>query len=525
MPEPSPSLAAVGMTLDHASGVPLSRQIYQRIRAAILSGQLGPGLRLPSSRRLAAELGVSRTTTLAAYERLRDEGYLDGRVGAGTTVAFLTDLGATGRGTTGRGATGRGTTDVDAGRAGARRSPATRRPRLSRQGAGLTGIRWRMPVAMAAPGSGPAAFPVGRPAFDAFPAELWSKVVARRARRSIGALLRYQHPAGYGPLREAIAAYVGMARGVRCTPEQVLVVSGAQAGLSLVARLLLDPGDPAWVEDPGYYGARGAIVAAGGVPSPAPVDADGLDVDAARRRAPLARLAYVTPSHQFPLGVTMSLPRRLALLEWARTADAYVVEDDYDSEYRYVGKPLPSLQGLDADGRVLYVGSFSKVLFPALRIGYVVVPEDLVEPFVTGHRFAAIHVPALEQAALADFIAAGHFARHIRRMRALYAERGATLVDAIRRELGGLVSVAPARAGLHLIGWLAGGTADEPAALRAAAHGVDTQPLSAHAIEPYGRPGLLLGYAATPAPDIVAGVRSLAAALNVTPSGGAVSSR
>jgi GntR family transcriptional regulator/MocR family aminotransferase len=493
VPEQSPSLAAVGMTLDHASGVPLSRQIYHRIRAAILSGQLGPGLRLPSSRRLAAELGVSRTTTLAAYERLRDEGYLDGRVGSGTTVAILRDLSPD--------------------RPAARRSPARRRPRLSRQGTELTGVRWRMPLAMAAPGSGPAAFPVGRPAFDAFPAELWSKVVARRVRRSIGGLLRYQHPAGYGPLREAIAAYVGMARGVRCTPEQVLVVSGAQAGLSLAARLLLDPGDPAWVEDPGYYGARGAIVAAGAVPSPVPVDADGLDVEAGRHRAPLARIAYVTPSHQFPLGVTMSLPRRLALLDWARTADAYVVEDDYDSEYRYVGDPLPSLQGLDTDGRVVYVGSFSKVLFPALRIGYVIVPDDLVEPFLTGHRFAAIHVPALEQAALADFIGAGHFARHIRRMRALYAERGATLVDAIRRELGGVVSVAPARAGLHLIGWLPDGAADEPAALRAAAHGVDTQPLSAHAIEPYGRPGLLLGYAATPTPDIVAGVHRLAAAL------------
>jgi GntR family transcriptional regulator/MocR family aminotransferase len=408
------------------------------------------------------------------------------------------------------------------------RTPAaTRTPhRLSAQGTGLAGVRWRMrrvttdgpsPDPSSDPSPSPVAFPVGQPAFDAFPTELWGKVVARRARRSTGSLLRYQHPAGYRPLREAIAAYVGMARGVRCTPDQVLVVGGAQAGLSLTARLLLDPGDQAWMEDPGYYGARGAIVGAGATPVPVPIDGNGLDVIAAERRAPGARMAYVTPSHQFPLGVTMSLSRRLALLDWARTNGAYVVEDDYDSEYRYVGDPLPSLQGLDPAGRVIYVGSFSKVLFPALRIGYVIVPEELVDAFVTGHRFAAVHVASLEQAALADFIADGHFARHIRRMRALYAEREATLVRAVQQELDGLVSVQPARAGLHLIGWLPDGVDDESAAVRAAARGVETQPLSAHALEPCERPGLLLGYASTPGPEIIAGVHRLATALRPTP--------
>jgi GntR family transcriptional regulator / MocR family aminotransferase len=491
----SHSLAAAGIAVDRASGVPVSRQLYQRIRAAILSGQLAPGLRLPSSRQLAAELGVSRTTTLAAYERLRDEGYLDGRVGAGTTVANLPDLRP---------------------QSADRGTPAPRAPRLSTQGTRLAGIPWRMRQAMASPGAGPAAFPVGLPAFDAFPTELWSKVVARRARKSTGSLLRYQHPSGYRPLREAIAAYVGMARGVRCTPDHVLVVSGAQAGLSLTARLLLDPSDHAWMEDPGYYGARGAITAAGATPIPVPVDDDGLDVEAGRRRAPAARIAYVTPSHQFPLGVTMSLPRRLALLEWARTTGTYVVEDDYDSEYRYVGDPLPSLQGLDSTGRVIYIGSFSKVLFPALRIGYMIVPDELVDAFTAAHRFAAIHAPALEQAALTDFIAEGHFARHLRRMRALYAEREATLVDTVQQQLDGAVTVAPTHAGLHLIGWLPDGTDDEATATQAAAHGVDTQPLSAHAQDPYERPGLLLGYAATPNDEIITGVRHLAAALRVT---------
>jgi GntR family transcriptional regulator/MocR family aminotransferase len=489
------------MTLDRSSNTSLSRQIYDVVRAAILSGQLTPGLRLPSSRTLAAELGLSRSTTLTAYERLRDEGYLDGRVGAGTTVARLQipDPAAVGRAAVADGPT----------------------PRLSTQASNLARGRWawqpppdaRPAVPPEAAEARPSAFPVGQPALDAFPTDLWSTVVARRARRFSGPLLRYQHPAGYRPLREAIAAYLGMARGVRCTADQVIVVAGAQSGLSLAARVLLDPGDAAFVEDPGYYGARAAIVAAGARPIPVIVDAEGIDVEAARRSA-AAAVAYVTPSHQFPLGVTMSLPRRLALLAWARAAGMYIVEDDYDSEYRYVGDPLPSLQGLDSAGRVIYVGSFSKVLFPALRIGYIVVPDQLNEAFVTTARFAAFHVSTLEQAALTDFIADGHFARHIRRMRALYAQRGATLVNAIGQHLDGHVEVTAAHAGLHLIGWLRDGVDDARVAARAAAHGVEAQPLSAHAMQPYGRAGLLLGYAATPEPDIVAGVRRLAAALS-----------
>jgi len=495
MPPPrSPALAAIGMTLNRSTGVPVSRQIYQAIREAILSGQLGSGVRLPSSRALAAELGVSRTTTLYAYERLRDEGYLEGRVGAGTTVAFLRVPRAP---------------SVAPDTAGTR-------PRLSTQGARLAGIRWWTRGAETAEAR-PRAFPVGQPALDAFPTELWTRLLVRRSRRSSHALLNYQSPAGYRPLREAIAGYVGLARGVRCTPDQVIVVSGAQAALSLTARLLLDQGDDAWVEDPGYYGARGAIVSAGATPVPVPVDREGLDVDAGRRRAPGARLVYVTPSHQFPLGVVMSLPRRLALLEHARDAGTYIVEDDYDSEYRHVGDPLPSLQGLDSAGRVIYVGSFSKVLFPALRIGFVVVPEHLVDAFVSGHRFAAVHAPVLEQATLADFIAEGHFARHVRRMRALYAHRAATLASAVHAELDGVLSVAPPTAGLHLIGWLPPETDDTAAAIRASRHGVEVQPVSAHALEPYERPGLLLGYAATPEAEIVAGVRRLAASLSARP--------
>jgi GntR family transcriptional regulator / MocR family aminotransferase len=499
VPKRAATVPATGITLDRAGQLPMHRQLYQRLRAAILAGELPSGTRLPSTRSLATELGVSRITALTAYEQLRDEGYLDGQVGAGTTVAELSGPGPA----------------PPASAHAAPEAPSWR-PALSARGATMAGDRWRLrpPDSF---GAGLRAFPLGLPALDAFPHKVWTRILTRRARRSLDQLLGYQDPAGCRPLREAIAAYLSMARGVRCTPDRILVVSGAQAGLDLAARLLLDPGDPVWVEDPGYYGARGALVGAGARLTPVPVDTDGLDVAAGQRCEPAARLAYVTPSHQFPLGVTMSLPRRLALLAWANQAAAFVLEDDYESEYRYVGRPLPALQGLDEAGRVIYVGSFSKVLFPSLRIGYLVVPDGLVDAFTAAQRLSHIHVPALEQAVLADFIADGHLARHVRRMRALYAARGAALIRAIRQQTGGVLEVRSAHAGLHLVGWLPTGTDDRAAAARAAEHGVQAQPLSAHALQPPGRGGLLLGYAAVPEPEIEQGARRLAEALRRSP--------
>jgi GntR family transcriptional regulator / MocR family aminotransferase len=486
------TVPATGIVLDRAGRLPMHRQLSQRLREAILAGQFPPGTRLPSTRTLATELGVSRTTALAAYEQLRDEGYLDGRVGAGTTVADLT-----------------GPPPAP--------SPAPTRvpvaPALSARGTAVAASRWRLRPETGSGRERPRAFPLGMPALDAFPRQLWTRVLTRRARRSLGDLLGYQDPAGYRPLREAIAAYLGLARGVRCRPDQVLVVSGAQAGIDLAARLLLDPGDPAWVEDPGYYGARGALTAAGARLVPVPVDADGLDLGAARRRQPDARLAYVTPSHQFPVGATMSLARRLDLLAWAESAGGYVLEDDYDSEYRYVGRPLPALQGLDQADRVIYVGSFSKVLFPSLRVGYLVVPDGLVDAFTAAQRFGEVNVPALEQAALADFIADGHLGRHVRRMRALYAVRGRALIRAIRRQAPDALEVRSAHAGLHLVAWLPPGADDRAAAERAAAAGVEAQALSDHALERPERGGLLLGYAAVPEPEIDRATVRLARAL------------
>jgi GntR family transcriptional regulator/MocR family aminotransferase len=317
-------------------------------------------------------------------------------------------------------------------------------------------------------------------------------------------------------LRETIAAHLGEARAVRCEASQVIVVTGAQQAVDLAARVLLDPGDTAWVEDPGYQGARGALVAAGIRLAPVPVDREGLDVRRGAREGPGARLVYVTPSHQYPLGVTMSLNRRLALLEWASASGAWILEDDYDSEYRYAGRPLAALQGLDTAGRVIYAGTFSKVLFPALRLGYLVVPPDLVDAFVAARALADRHSPSVTQAALADFIDGGHFARHVRRTRALYAERQAALVRAARRSLGGVLEVAPAEAGMHLMGWLVAGLDDRAAARAALTRNVDAPPLSGFRVRPARRGergGLVLGYAAYTPREIDDACGRLAAAL------------
>src|SRR5262245_38120039 len=332
--------------LDRASGVPFYRQIYDGVREAILSGRLRPGARLPSTRVLAADLETSRNTVLAAFGQLLAEGYVEGRVGAGTTVARTLPE-----------------TLLRARPEAAGTERPGRRPRLSRRGALLVGTR-------AALGRGAIAahpFRPGLPGLETFPFDLWTRLIARRWRRVPRQLLDYGDPAGYAPLREAIAAYLGEARAVRCEATQVIVVTGAQQAVDLAARVLLDPGETAWVEDPGYQGARGALVAAGIRLASVPVDVEGLAVRRGARSAPGARLVYVTPSHQYPLGVTMSLQRRLALLEWASASGAWILEDDYDSEYRYAGRPLAALQGLDTAGRVIYAGTFSKVLLPAPR--------------------------------------------------------------------------------------------------------------------------------------------------------------
>jgi GntR family transcriptional regulator / MocR family aminotransferase len=489
-PVQSSILGPILLHLDAASATPLYRQLYDGLRGAILCGKLPAGTRLPATRALAEELGVSRNTVANAFDQLHAEGYLEGRVGSGTYVsrALPDELLAVG--------------------SVAAASPAAQRRGLSQRGTSLAATR----VSHARDATLVRPFRPGLPDFATFPAEDWARLLARHWQQASPALLSYGDPAGFRPLRETLAAYIGAARGVRCTAEQLIVVAGSQQALDLTARVLLDTGDPVWIEDPGYVGARGALQSAGARLVPVPVDAEGLDVAAGVGCCPQARLAYVTPSHQYPLGVTMSLPRRLALLEWARRAGAWVVEDDYDSEYRYASRPLPSLQGLDDDGCTIYIGTLSKVLAPTLRLGYLVVPPGLADTFANARALADRHGQTVEQAALAEFIADGQLARHIRRMRVAYQERRDALLGAAQQQLAGLLEVEPADAGMHLIGWLPEGSDDVAVARIAARYGVDAPPLSAFALEPC-RPGLLLGYAAYPPEAILKGVATLAQAL------------
>lgn len=484
----------IALHLNRRSRLPLQRQLYDEIRNAILSGRLAPGARVPATRVLAADAGISRNTASGAFDQLMAEGYLEGKTGSGTFVAR--------------------TLPEDLLRVMRQPVPARRPPAaaggLSDRGKRLGAIRVSIRLRASA---SERAFRPGLPALDHFPRDLWARLAARLLRHASAELLTYGDPAGYLPLRRAIAEYLRAARGVNCSAEQVIVTAGSQQALDLAARLLLDPGDTAWVEDPGYLGARSALRAAGVHCISVPVDADGLCVSEGEARGPHARLACVTPSHQYPLGATMPLSRRTALLAWARHHHAWIVEDDYDSEFRYSGRPLPALQGLDPAGCVIYTGTFSKVLFPSLRLGYMVVPERLVDAFVAARALADRQPPGIEQALVALFLDDGHFTRHLRRMRNLYAERQATLVSAIRKELPESLQAGPAEAGMQLISWLPEKADDAKVSLRAAEAGVVATPVSAYAVEARLRPGLLLGYAAFNSRLIREGVRKLASIL------------
>jgi GntR family transcriptional regulator/MocR family aminotransferase len=362
-------------------------------------------------------------------------------------------------------------------------------------------------------GGPPRPFRIGVPALDLFPVRLWAQLSNRRLRSVTAAQLDYGDAAGFLPLREAIADLVRTGRGTRCDPDHVVVIAGSQRGIDWMCSVLLDPGDEAWMEEPGYPGARKALLAAGARIVPVRVDAEGLDIAAGTRRAGAARLVYVTPSNQFPLGVPMSLPRRLALLKWANAARAWVIEDDYDSEFRYGARPIPCLHGLDVDGRVIYVGSFAKTFFPALRLGFLIVPPDLRERFLATRRGADLHPQTLDQAVLADFMAGGHFERHLRRMRAAYRERLEALSVAAERHCGGALRVRETRAGLHAVADLDGVDARRVFE-EAAARGVEVMPLSAYY---FGRAmaqnGLVLGFGAVRPDAMDAGMRKLAAAI------------
>lgn len=484
----------LGIEVDAAAPAPLYRQLYDSLRGAILERRLQPGTRLPPTRAMARHLGLSRNTIVLAYEQLLVEGYVEARVGFGTCVTrslgrtMLPRDNGTQKGTQGNGLHG---------------------TELSKRGRRLS----KEPVPLLQSADAPRAFEAGLPDPSVFPFSLWARLAARRWRSCSYGMTTYGDPAGYPPLRQAIAHYLRMWRGVQCTVEQVVIVSGSQSAIDLAVRLLTDSGGSALIENPGYRGARAALHGAGVKLFALPVDGEGADILNCGSLPRNIRLAYVTPSHQYPLGVTMSLKRRLALLDWARRQRAWILEDDYDSEYSYRHKPLPALQGLDPSGRVIYIGTFSKTLFPSLRLGFLIAPPSLVDSFRQAQSVVCCHSPLPDQAILADFITQGHFARHLARMRNLYGEKRSLLLQYITAELGGLVHVEGADAGLHVAALLSNDVDDESASRSAALRGVFTTPLSCCDLSGKSRPGLLLGYAALTNDQIRDGVKTLAKTL------------
>ena len=466
---------------------PLFRQLYAAIKAAILDGRMSPGMQLPPTRDFCHLLAVSRQTVLNAYALLTAEGYLDGAVGRGTFVSVDVPVAAP---------------------AGKTEAPGLLRP-LSARGQGVV-----MAMRQVAYHRGPLrAFRVGMPRIDHFPFDVWNRLEARRWRRP-DHQFGYSDPAGYLPLRELLCVYLKASRGVHCTPQQIVITSGSQQALFLLSTILLAPGDAAWMESPGYRGASGPLRAAGARVFPVPVDAQGLDVAYGVAHCPQAKLAYVTPSHQLPLGVSMSLPRRLALLAWAAQNKAWLVEDDYDSEYRYTGAPLASLQSLDRAGCVVYVGTLSKVMFPGLRLGYMVAPPALAEALVQAKAVMDRHTAIVPQMALADFIAEGHFGRHIRRTRDSNAERRDLLVRGIARELDDQLACGPADSGLELCAYFRGDHDEETVSREGLARGIELRPLGHYADPDAGAacatpPGLLLGFAAIPPAEMAHGLLEL----------------
>jgi GntR family transcriptional regulator/MocR family aminotransferase len=485
-PAEHPSLA---IKLDARSDTPLQRQLYSALRERILRRTLAPGMRLPATRALAHELGVARTTVVNAYEQLFAEGYLNGKIGAGTYVS--TALSDEAHDLTTRPAPFHKT--------------KTSAPKLSKIGEQLTKTAYTAPLQK------PRAFIVGMPDLDHFPREDWARISARRLRQMPSQLFGFTDSNGYLPLREAIAARLRETRAMLCDAQQIIIVVGVQQAIQLATRVLLDVGDDVWIEDPSYIAARATFTQAGAKLTPVPVDDEGINVAHGVARRPHARMAYVTPSHQYPLGVTMSLARRLALLDWAARERAWIIEDDYDNEFRYSGRPLAALRSLDAHDRVIYVGTFSKTLSPLLRIGFMVAPSALTDVLSRARAQMDRQSSILEQIVLADFMEGGFYARHVRRMRELYAERQHALLSAARQHLYDLVELNPCNTGLQLIAHLRQRKSDALLAARLARADISAVPLSSHYSNTHqARNGLLMGYAAVDAHAIARGVGAMA---------------
>lgn len=471
------------------TATPAWRWFYESLRQRILTGNLRPGTRVPATRDLARQYGVARGTVVLAFEQLKAEGYLEGQIGSGTYVSRIQP---------------EALLEVNSPRSlGVSQTP--------NKTASFGQYGKRVKLFSGYESRPTRAFRPNLPALDLFPIELWTQITARVLRRAPTRCLMGCDSMGYLPLREAIADYLASSRGVQCSARQIAVVSGTQEALDITARLLLDKGDVVCMENPGYTGAARVFVASGAKIHYVPLDNEGVEVHRLPR-TPI-RLIYVTPGHQFPTGVTMSLTRRLALLESAGRSGALIFEDDYDCEYRYAGRPVPALQGLDQRGLVLYAGTFSKTLFPALRLGYLVVPDCLIDRVEAIKSITSRHAPVLDQAVLHAFFAEGHFVRHVRRMRAVYGERLAVLLEEAREKLEGLLTITGFEAGLQTAGWLPVGIDAECVATAAAQLGVEVTPLSRYAEKQLFVDGLQLGFAAVNPREIRRGVENLARAL------------
>ncbi|NJN31990.1 MAG: PLP-dependent aminotransferase family protein [Synechococcales cyanobacterium RM1_1_8] len=484
----------LALTLDSDLAQPLHRQIYEQIRDRILSGQLARSQRLPPSRALAQSLQVSRATVSLSYDQLLSEGYLETRPGAGTFVAAQLP---------------EALLQVE----GHPSAPVLEAIplRLSRYG---------QAIALAPPWQNqPAApynFRYGHPSLELFPLPLWKRLMAQEMSAHRRWMDYATDPLGYGPLREAIAQYLTRARAVTCHPDQIVITHGTQQALQLVTQLFIDPGEAIALENPGYLGAQRIFRSRGALLQPVPVDGDGLIVSALAQLQPIPKLIYVTPSHQFPTGALLSLPRRLQLLDWAQQHHCLILEDDYDGEFRYSSRPIPALQGLKANAPVLYLGTFAKVLFPGLHLGYAVVPTNLVQTFAQARWLSDRHCSLLDQAVLARFITEGHLERHLRRMRLCYDRRRQILMDALKANFGDRVTILGDSAGLHLVARLHSGLCDQAVVDRAAQAGVYLASLQDHNLQSC-QGDFILGYSEVSEAQIETGIQRWAAALHRWP--------
>ncbi len=487
MPKQISEIPLVSLKIDHDSEIPLYKQLYDKFRQSILDSKFSPGQKLPGTRSLAAELDISRNTVVMAFEQLLLEGYIKGKIGSGTFVNEIPDNILNIQEKVNRKKSGKKISTNLIAQLGS--------PELLYRN---TSIEEIIP------------FQNGVPDLNEFPIKTWLKINNQTTQKISSVELGYGDAAGYKPLREEIASYLRIFRAVNCSAEQIVIVNGSQQGLDLVMRVLLNLGDAVWLEDPGYFGARASMLFAGATIFPSPLDGEGLNIEYSSNKYPVPKLIYTTPSHQFPLGLTMSAARRIQVLQYASKNNCWIIEDDYDSEFRYSGNPLPSLQGMDKNNCVLYLGTFSKVLFPGLRLGYLVLPDpEMVKIFVSAKSMMDRQSPAFEQIITSRFLKEGHFTKHIRRMRTSYKERQEFLISELEKELGDVIKVKTSDAGMHLIVWLPEDFNDVEIAKKAKENDLLVYPVSEYVLKFRQKPGLLLGYTAFDKAKLKTGVQKL----------------